>query len=146
LPAVGPQAHKGCPFGEDPRSANVLVIRNRDLEAPARSGAAAPWKRDVGAANERFHEIFVQLLQQVWVGIENVNNSSGSNPTDASYIGQLSQILRDMFDMRRRNGQLAREEFVHVSTMAWFHLTVDSNTPLVRDLGGDRHRSGIPPG
>jgi len=98
------------------------------------SGADQSWKHDVGAANERFHEIFVQLLQQVWVGIENVTNTSGANPTDASYIGQLCQILRDMFDMRRRNGQLAREEFVHVSTMSWFHLTLDSNTPLVTDL------------
>jgi len=39
-----------------------------------------------------------------------------------------------MLDMRRRSGQLAREEFVHISTMSWFHLTVDSNTPLVLDL------------
>jgi hypothetical protein len=100
----------------------------------ATPGADQVWKRDVGSANERFHEIFVQLLQQVWLGIENVTNSSGANPTDPSYIGQLSQILRDMFDMRRRGGQLAREEFVHVSTMSWFHLTVDSNTPLVIDL------------
>ncbi len=73
----------------------------------------------------------------MWVGIENVKNSSGANPTDAAYVGQLSQILRDMFDMRRRHGQLAREEFVHVSTMSWFHLTVDSNTPLVRDMKAD---------
>jgi hypothetical protein len=92
------------------------------------------WKRDVGVANDRFHEIFVQWLQQVWLGIENVKNSSGANPTDSAYIGQLSQILRDMFDMRRRGGQLAREEFVCVTMMSWFHLTVDSDTPLVRDL------------
>jgi hypothetical protein len=92
------------------------------------------WKQDVGSANLRFHEIFVQLLQQVWLGIENASNHSGANPTDAAYIAQLCTILRDMFDMRRRNGQLAREEFVHVTTMSWFHLTVDSNTPLVIDL------------
>jgi hypothetical protein len=97
-------------------------------------GAEQVWKQDVGSANLRFHEIFVQLLQQVWLGIENANNQVGANPTDAAYIAQLCTILRDMFDMRRRNGQLAREEFVHVTTMSWFHLTVDSNTPLVTDL------------
>jgi hypothetical protein len=93
-----------------------------------------PWKRDVGVANTRFHEVFVQLLQQVWLGIENFTNTSGANPTDPAYIAQLCQILRDMLDMRRRNGLLAREEFVHVTTMSWFHLTIESDTPLVRDL------------
>jgi hypothetical protein len=100
----------------------------------AAPGSDQVWKRDVGTANVRFHEIFVQLLQQVWVGIENVSNTSGSNPTDPAYIAQLCKILRDMFDMRRRKGQLAREEFVHVTTMSWFHLTVDGDTPLVKDL------------
>jgi hypothetical protein len=29
---------------------------------------------------------------------------------------------------------LAREEFVHVTTLSWFHLTVESDTPLVAYL------------
>jgi hypothetical protein len=39
-----------------------------------------------------------------------------------------------MLDMRRLGGQLAREEFVAVSQLSWFHLTVESDTPLVTDL------------
>ena len=31
--------------------------------------------------------------------------------------------------MRRRGGQLAREEFVHVTTMSWFHLTLETRQP-----------------
>jgi hypothetical protein len=36
--------------------------------------------------------------------------------------------------MRRRGGTLARDEFVHVATMSWFHLTVEMDTPIVKDL------------
>jgi hypothetical protein len=37
--------------------------------------------------------------------------------------------------MRRRGGQLAREEFVHVTTLSWFHLSVERDTsPIVVQL------------
>jgi hypothetical protein len=101
---------------------------------PLPPGGEQPWKRDVGAANERFREIWTSLLSQVWLAMENVQNTSGANPTDATYVAELCRVLHDMLNIRRRNGQLAREEFVHVATMSWFHLTVDSNTPIVVDL------------
>ncbi len=93
-----------------------------------------PWKQDVGVANTRFHELWLDLLRQVWIGYENVNNTSGANPTDPAYIAEVCRYLKDMLDMRRLNGQLAREEFVAVSQLSWFHLTVESDTPLVTDL------------
>ena len=39
-----------------------------------------------------------------------------------------------MMAMRRRGGLLAREEFVHVTTMSWFHLTLETDIPIVADL------------
>ena len=100
---------------------------------PASSGVQ-PWKQDVGVANTRFHELWLELLRQVWIGYENVNNTSGANPTDPAYMAEICRYLKDMLDMRRLNGQLAREEFVAVSQLSWFHLTVESDTPLVVDL------------
>jgi hypothetical protein len=101
---------------------------------PAPVGGELPWKRDVGVANLRFRELFVEFLREVWIGMENLTNSSGAKPTDDAYISELSRQLRDLLSMRRRNGMLAREEFVHVTTLSWFHMTVESDTPLVNDL------------
>jgi hypothetical protein len=101
---------------------------------PAPVSGELPWKRDVGVANLRFRELFVEFLREVWIGMENLTNSSGAKPTDDAYISVLSQQLRDLLAMRRRRGMLAREEFVHVTTLSWFHLTVESDTPLVNDL------------
>jgi hypothetical protein len=39
-----------------------------------------------------------------------------------------------MMALRRRGGLLAREEFAYVSTMSWFHLTLEDNVPIVVDL------------
>lgn len=97
-------------------------------------GREQPWKRDIGVANTRFHELWLELLRQVWIGYENVTNTSGANPTDPAYIAEVCRYLKDMLDMRRLNGQLAREEFVAVSQLSWFHLTVESDTPLIVDL------------
>jgi hypothetical protein len=36
--------------------------------------------------------------------------------------------------VRRQNGNLAREEFFHTAMMSWFHLTLESDTPIVVDL------------
>jgi hypothetical protein len=94
-----------------------------------------PWKADTGGGvNTDFREKWAELLRQVWLGIENQNNGIGPNATDAEYIAFLAKALRDMLGMRRRGGQLAREEFCYVATMSWFHLTVESDTPIVIDL------------
>jgi hypothetical protein len=130
-------------FRQDPRvTRRNLYWRLLGMDLPhalppghqAAGAEQQPWKRDVGVANVRFHELWVELLRQVWIGYENVTNTSGAKPTDPAYIAEICRYLKDMLVMRRLNGQLAREEFVAVSQLSWFHLTVESDTPLVVDL------------
>ena len=93
------------------------------------------WKQDAGAtANTRFLELWTELLGQVWLGIENENNTSGANPTDVNYIAYLCRTLGEMLRLRRSGGMLAREEYAYVTMLSWFHLTVEFNTHVVRDL------------
>lgn len=86
------------------------------------------------AANNEFVSIFEELLREVWIGMENVNNTSGANPTDDAKIANLAERLHDMLRTRREAGNLSREEFNFVSMMSWFHLTVDSDLPIIQDL------------
>lgn len=87
------------------------------------------------AANKEFVSTFEEFLREVWVGIENQRNESGPNPTDDSKIADLAEKLHDMLISRRTSGNLSREEFVFVSMMSWFHLTVDFNeSPIVQSL------------
>ncbi|SED60568.1 hypothetical protein [Jiangella alba] len=107
----------------------------------ARPGSAGEqdWKSDTGSGvNTGFREKWTELLRQVWLGIENARNESGPNATDKEYVAFLCTALKDMMAMRRRGGQLAREEFVYVATMSWFHLTLETpDTPIVVDLRAD---------
>jgi hypothetical protein len=86
------------------------------------------------AANNEFVSTFEELLREVWIGIENVNNFSGANPKDNAKIADLAEKLHDMLRTRRETGNLSREEFVFVSMLSWFHLTVDSDLPIIQDL------------
>ena len=107
-----------------------------DLPHPIGNGVKGqPWKREVGeSANQRFLELWNELLRQVWLAIEHERNTSGANPTDASYIAYLCQAMSQALQMRRRFGMLAREEFAYVAMMSWFHLTVEYDTALARNL------------
>src|SRR5262245_26197239 len=86
------------------------------------------------AANSEFVSTFEEFLREVWIGIENVTNVNGANPTDNAKIADLAEKLHDMLRTRRETGNLSREEFVFVSWMSWFHLTVDSDLPIIQDL------------
>jgi hypothetical protein len=86
------------------------------------------------AANSEFVNTLEEFLREVWIGIENVNNISGARPTDDAKIADLAEKLHDMLITRRQTGNLSREEFVFVSMLSWFHLTVDSNLPIIQDL------------
>ena len=102
---------------------------------PAGGGDRRDWKAHVGlGTNADFRPKWTELLRQVWLGVENSLNTSGSNATDPSYIAFLCESIKDMLNNRRRGGLLAREEFVHVAVLSWFHLTLQTNTPIVRDL------------
>ena len=77
---------------------------------------------------------FEELLREVWIGIVNLNNSSGARAIDDAKIANLTSRLHDMLITRRQNGNLSREEFAFVSTMAWFHLTLQFDSPIVMSL------------
>jgi hypothetical protein len=103
--------------------------------APPPAAGEAPWKLDVGGGvNSGFREKWNELLRQLWLGIENRLNGVGPNATDSEYIAFLCRAIKDMLNMRRLGGLLAREEFVHVTTMSWFHLTLESDSPIILDL------------
>ncbi|ABA58650.1 hypothetical protein Noc_2190 [Nitrosococcus oceani ATCC 19707] len=86
------------------------------------------------AANSEFVYIFEEFLREVWLGVINVNNTSGSNPTDDAEIANLAEKLHDMLVTRRLGSNLAREEFFFVSMMAWFQLTLEFDSPIVLSL------------
>lgn len=117
-----------------------------DLPHPLPSSPdGSAWKRPAGSGvNTRFIEIWNELLRQVWLGIEHDRNSVGANPTDPNYVGYLCQTLGEMLRLRRRGGLLAREEFTYVAMMSWLHLTLESDTPLVRDLKATASGAGNP--
>lgn len=89
------------------------------------------------AANKEFVSTFEELLREVWIGHINRNTTSGANPTDNTKIEELVHKLHDMLITRRQSGNLSREEFFFVSMMSWFHLTVDNDLPVIRDLRAD---------
>jgi len=83
------------------------------------------------AYNNEFVTVFEELLREVWVAITNVNNTSGTNPTDRGKIENLVENLHSMLLSRRESGNLSREEFIAVATMSWFHLTVSFDSPII---------------
>ena len=113
-----------------------------DLSHPLSGGADQLWKRDVGVANVRFHELWVEFLRAVWTAIENAKNRAARTRPTMRMSSRSATYLRDLLQMRRRGGNLAREEFVHVATLSWFHLTVDLDTPVMHRsaCAGDRRR------
>lgn len=106
-----------------------------DLPHPLGGVAGQPWKITAGpASNVRFLEMWNELLRQVWMAIENQKNTSGSNPTDDSYLSYLCKTIGEMLRLRRRGGALAREEFTYVCMMNWFHLAVEYDSQVIVDL------------
>lgn len=86
-------------------------------------------------SNGDFVQTFDELLHEVWQGRTNFANATGARPTDDSKIAALAERLCDMLRSRRTNGTLSREEFVAVSTLSWFHATLEDGThPIIVDL------------
>jgi len=86
------------------------------------------------AANTDFVSTFEEFLREVWVGMTYVTATSSSNPTDDSKIAELVGKLFNMLRSRRQNGNLSREEYVAVTTMSWFHLTLEFDSAIVKSL------------
>ena len=103
-----------------------------------RDGGAYPYEK-AEAANRDFVTMFEEFLREVWRGIENANNTSGPNVADPETIANLALRLQNMLNARRGSvatgrQNLAREEFDFVNSMAWFHLTLLVDSPVVADL------------
>jgi hypothetical protein len=92
-----------------------------------------PYPR-AAAANSEFVPTWEDFLREVWRGIENFGNSSGAKPTDDATIARLARTLNDMLRLRRLNGNLSRDELLHVSTQSWLHLTISLDSPIIVDL------------
>ncbi len=108
-----------------------------DLNHGRDGGPSYPYEKPT-AANREFAATLEEFLREVWRAIENARNFLAGNPTDVQAILDLSLRLQNMLNARRGGNptrpNLARDEFVAVSTMSWFHLTVAFDTPIVRDL------------
>lgn len=82
------------------------------------------------ASNMDYVYTFEDLLREVWVGISNLNSTT-TNTTDDAAIANLAEKLHNMMISRRETGNLSREELYAVSTMSWFHLTLEFDSPIV---------------
>lgn len=104
-----------------------------DLNHGGDDGKPYPYVK-AEAANSEFVNTFEEFLREVWVGITNATNQTGAKPTDNSKISELAEKLHGMLQSRRMQGNLAREEYAFVSMMAWFHLTLEFDSPIVKSL------------
>src|SRR5215212_9256994 len=112
-----------------------------DLNHGTDNGSLYPYER-AAASNRDFVPTFEAFLREVWRGIINARNQIGPNTTDDAAIADLAGRLSHMLKDRRENGNLSREEFFFVATMSWFHLTVEIDSPIVKDLKADGSNPG----
>src|SRR5215208_5247685 len=112
-----------------------------DLNHGTDNGSLYPYER-AAASNRDFVPTFEAFLREVWRGIINARNQIGPNTTDDAAIADLAGRLSHMLKDRRENGNLSREEFFFVATMSWFHLTVEFDSPIVKDLKADGSNPG----
>ncbi len=129
-----PALHSAArPENEATRRATYHRVLGMDLNHGAADNKPYAFVR-ADATNKEFVSTFEELLREVWVGIINASNTSGTKSTDDSKLTELTKTLQEMLLARRLNGNLAREEFAFVSMMSWFHLTVEDDSAVVIDL------------
>ena len=115
------------------RRAAYQRVLGMDLNHGTTDNKPYPFVRS-DISNKEFVSTFEELLREVWVGIINATNSSGTKSTDDAKLRELVQTLEQMLLARRLNGILSREEFTYVSMLSWFHLTVETDTAVILDL------------
>ncbi|WP_200831876.1 hypothetical protein [Aquimarina sp. AU474] len=134
---------------------NVVSHIRPDMEATRRNNYFRMFGMDLNHGNENnspykfakpdgsnrdFVSTFEDFLQEVWTGIINSKNTSGSDRTDDAAIANLARQLHDMLNDRRLNGNISREEFFFVSMMSWFHLTLEFDFPIITSLRAEGTR------
>jgi hypothetical protein len=119
--------------GEATRRAAYHRVLGMDLNHGAADNKPYSFVR-AEAGNKEFVSTFEELLREVWVGIINASNTSGTKSTDDAKLKELATTLQEMLLARRLNGNLSREEFTYVAMLSWFHLTVESDSAVVVDL------------
>ncbi len=106
-----------------------------DLNHGTGTAANYPYHKPT-AANKDFVPLFEEFLSEVWIAISNVTNFGNTNPTDVPKMDDLIVRSRELLTTRKQQGNLYREEFYHVATMSWMHLTLlVDNAPVVQDMG-----------
>lgn len=112
-----------------------------DLNHGLPGGQPYPYVRGSGA-NTGFVERWEGFLAEVWQGYLNRRNSSGENSEDPEAVAVHAEAISNMLRARRQQGNLGREEFVFVVMMSWFHLSLESNTPIVETLKASAPSAG----
>ena len=126
------KSHIRPDMGKTRRNAYYRMF-GMDLNHGDKDGKPANYPRPENA-NTNFGEIFREFCEEVWIGIENVGNTSGVNRTDTGNIAYNAKQLYDMFRTRRLNAEISRVEFFSVAMLSWFHLTLQFNSPIVNDM------------
>ncbi len=121
------------PDGEATRRAAYHRVLGMDLNHGTADNKPYPFVR-AETGNKEFVTTFEELLREVWVGIINASNTSGTKSTDDAKLKELATTLQEMLLARRLHGNLSREEFTYVAMMSWFHLTVEIDSAVVVDL------------
>ena len=97
-------------------------------------------------ANLNFVPLLENFLREIWQGIINQRNTSGTNTTDVVALADMAKLLKDSMLARRNAGKdltkyessnLSKEEFYSVIMLEWFYQAISSNTDLVIDLNAE---------
>jgi hypothetical protein len=100
------------------------------------AGEVAPTNRRLTLVESKVNLIttFETLLQEVWLGIVNVGNTSGPNDTDDEKIAYAAQCMHDEMCTLQQHGEFAREEFRAVTVTSWLSLAISFDSWVVRDF------------
>lgn len=87
------------------------------------------------SAHLNYRRSFERFAEEIWIGIENEANVTGRRPIDDAAIAFSAYEMQKNFLSQRNNGDITKQEFFFVSMMAWFHLSLEYNSPIVQAFG-----------
>lgn len=128
--SIAPTTSDIRPDGRAARRNAYFRMFGLDLNHGGPDSRAYPYQKPE-AANRDFVPTLERFGGEVWRAVVNFQNTSGKRDTDDEAIFALCDRLRDMLTLRRRHGNLTREEFWYTSMMSWFELTLAADTPII---------------